>query len=287
MTLVDRDAGGPADQPAVGDIRVARLARTVAARLDTAPLVMGRIHSVFTRCVNVECRDGRIVAFHAPGPLAAPFAASLSVVPDLGAVRAGDLVRRRGDRLRLGPLEVSFTPAARVDLSMPRGARPARHVAEALAALGALAGAAALDLPQARQARARLAEAIRAGDPDGFAAAGRALLGLGEGLTPAGDDCVVGALAVLAGSERQFLTPRARTSLARDAVERTTAIGREFILHALEGAFAEPVLALFAATTAAEAERAAAGLARTGATSGVDTLAGVRLAVEAMEARRT
>src|SRR5262245_7567962 len=108
MTLTDHDPGGAPDQPAPGEIRVTRLARPVAARLDAAPLVMGRVHSVFTRCVNVECRDGRLVAFHAPGPLAAPFAASLSVVPDLAAMRAGDLVRRRGERLRLGPLELSF-----------------------------------------------------------------------------------------------------------------------------------------------------------------------------------
>ncbi len=286
MTLVDENLGGSPDEPIAGEIRVVRLARAVAARLEGAPFVMGRIHSVFTRCVNVECRDGRIVAFHAPGPLAAPFAASLSVVPDLGAVRAGDLVRRRGDRLRLGPLELAFTPAARVDLSMPRGAHPSRCVADALAEMGALPGAPALDLPPARQARARLAEAIRSGDADGFVAAGRALMGLGEGLTPAGDDCLVGALAVLAGSDTAFLTSRARTRLARDAAERTTAIGREFILHALEGAFAEPVLALFAAETAPAASLTAAALARTGATSGADTLTGIRLAVEAVEARR-
>ena len=286
MTVVDENAGRPSDEPAAGEVRVARLARAVSARLEAAPLVMGRIHSVFTRCVNVECRDGRIVAFHAPGPLAAPFAASLSVVPDLGALRAGDLVRRRGDRLRLGPLELAFTPASPVDLSMPRGAHPPRYVADALAELGAVPGAPALDLPPGRHARARLAEAIRSGDADGFVAAGRALMGLGEGLTPAGDDCLVGALAVLAGSGTAFLTPRARTTLARDAVERTTAIGREFIFHALEGAFAEPVLALFAAGTAAAAERAAAALARTGATSGADTLTGIRLAVEAVGARR-
>ncbi len=286
MTLTDHEPGGASDQPAADEIRVTRIARSVAARLDVAPLVMGRVHSVFTRCVNVECRDGRLVAFHAPGPLAAPFAASLSVVPDLAAMRAGDLVRRRGERLRLGPLELSFTPATRVELTMPRRAHPSRCVADAVAALGALGGAPALDLPAGRQARIRLAEAIRNDDADGFTVAGRALIGLGEGLTPAGDDCLVGVLAVLASAETGLVTSRARATLARDAAERTTTIGREFILHALEGAFAEPLLALFTAATPPAAERAAAALAHTGATSGADTLTGIRLAVEAVEARR-
>ena len=248
----------------------------------------GRVHSVFTRCVNVAWHDRRLVAFHAPGPLAAPFAAALAEAADFGAIRAGDLVRRRGGALRLGPLEVALDGAARVDLSLPAAPDSSDLVAAALAALGPLPAAPALGSPRAVDAQAALAAAIQDGAPRRLVAAAMALIGLGEGLTPAGDDCVVGALAALHrfGAAGLFDAP-ARAELRRAVPAATTAIGGEFLLHALDGAFAEPIVALLAAEDAEAARRAAAELGRVGATSGADTLAGIRLALEAIEARRT
>jgi len=269
-------------------VAIAHLAAPVAARLERAPFVAGRVHSVFTRCVNVAWHDGRLVAFHAPGPLAAPFAASLTEAPDLGAIRAGDLVRHRAGTLRLGPLEVATDGAAVVDCSLPPSAGSPEVVVEALAALGPLPHAPALGSSAALAAQGALAAAIQDGLPRQFAAAAQALIGLGEGLTPAGDDCLVGALAAL----RRFGTPGlldapARAELRRAVPAATTAIGGEFILHALDGAFAELIVALLTADEPDSGRRAAAGLARVGATSGADTLAGIRLALEALGAHRT
>ena len=253
----------------------------------------GRVHSVFTRCVNVAWHDGRLAAFHAPGPLGAPFAAALSAVPDLSGIRGGDLVRRRGDRLRLGPIEVALpatgSPGATlVDLSIPRSGGPSDAVAEALAALPPLPGAPALGSPRAAAAQARLAAAIQDGDPHGLIDAALGLVGLGEGLTPAGDDCLVGALAALHRfGPDEVLAPSARTALRRAVPTATTALAGEFVLHALDGGFAEPIVSLLTAGSTETARRAAAALARTGATSGADTLAGIRLALDAIEARRT
>ena len=248
----------------------------------------GRVHSVFTRCVNVAWHDGRLVAFHAPGPLAAPFAAALAESMDFGAIRGGDLVRRRGTALRLGPLEIALDGGARIDLSLPAAPGSSGLVAEALDALGPLPVAPALGSPRAVDAQAALAAAIQDGGPRRLAAAALALIGLGEGLTPAGDDCVVGALAALHRfGAAALLDAPARAELRRAVPAATTAIGGEFLLHAVDGAFAEPIVALLTAETPEAARCAAAELARVGATSGADTLAGIRLALEAIEARRT
>jgi hypothetical protein len=71
-------------------------------------------------------------------------------------------------------------------------------------------------------------------------------------------------------------------ALAAAAEARTTAVGGHFLLHALAGSFSELVLAVAEAETPTEAERAAAELLRFGASSGADTLTGMRLALAAM-----
>jgi hypothetical protein len=133
-------------------------------------------------------------------------------------------------------------------------------------------------------ARAALAAGIRGRDASRLIAGACALLGLGEGLTPAGDDCLVGALAVLHAVDPAPLMrePAVAGAIAEAAAARTTAIGREFVLHALAGRFSEPVLAVLRARSRAESARAAAHLAALGATSGADTLGGMRLAWDAL-----
>jgi len=132
-------------------------------------------------------------------------------------------------------------------------------------------------------ARAALSAAIVSGNPGALVAAATDVLGLGEGLTPAGDDCLVGMFAVLHATGHPMLVgaPTLVTAIARAAGDYTTAIGREFVVHALAGRFSEPVLALLRARSAHAAAAAAARLATLGATSGVDTLTGMRLACRA------
>jgi hypothetical protein len=140
--------------------------------------------------------------------------------------------------------------------------------------------------PAGIRARAELAAGIGRRDTSRLVAGACALLGLGEGLTPAGDDCLVGALAVLHVVDAAALTrePRIAAAIAAAAEARTTAIGREFVLHALAGCFSEPVLAVLRARSRRESARVAARLAALGATSGADTLGGMRLAWDALAA---
>jgi hypothetical protein len=72
--------------------------------------------------------------------------------------------------------------------------------------------------------------------------------------------------------------------LAGAARERTTAVGREFVTHALAGRFSEPVLAVLGAASRDEGRRAVSRLLALGATSGADTLSGMQLACRSLAA---
>ena len=75
-------------------VGVSRLGGSTAHRLTAGPRVIGRVHSVFERAVNLLGADGRLVTLHGPGPLAAPFAVAL----DEGLARlAADLDEGRWD----------------------------------------------------------------------------------------------------------------------------------------------------------------------------------------------
>jgi hypothetical protein len=141
-----------------------------------------------------------------------------------------------------------------------------------------------LSSPGGLWAQRRLADGIRNRDARTFVEGARALVGLGEGLTPAGDDLLVGSLAVLHRARRSWLTahPEVAVQIAAAARSGTTMVGRDFILHALVGTFSETMLRLVAAATESDARLAAAALAGTGGTSGADTLAGMRMALEAL-----
>jgi len=113
------------------------------------------------------------------------------------------------------------------------------------------------------------------------------LVGWGPGLTPAGDDSLVGMLAVLHRAAPPALAAgplhRLEVVLPR-LLHRTTIISAHYLRLALRGAFTEHLAALVddavpsGAPSAARIER----LLRTGATSGADALTGVTVALSAL-----
>ena len=252
----------------VTTLRVTRLGSLTRERMYRTSSLAGQVHSVFERAINVLWSDGRLLTLQGPGLLVAPFAVALSRFPERGTVAPGMAVRGTA---------FDWTAAECVDLHMPPG-----PLDFPLDALGEAARAASPSIsPAARALELGLASL----DGGAVAAASRALIGLGEGLTPAGDDCVVGALAVLHRLRPDWLSANARVTnaLAAAARTRTTDIARDFVLEALAGRFAEPVLAVVTAESVVAARRTAARLARLGATSGADTLHGIRLAGRALE----
>ena len=113
------------------------------------------------------------------------------------------------------------------------------------------------------------------------------LIGLGIGLTPSGDDFLIGLLAGLEATEAASRAPLA-AAIADVAPSRTTAIAAAALRHAADRRFSERlhdvVGALCQDDEPAIATAVAAGLAY-GATSGSDTLAGLLIAVDVANAR--
>lgn len=284
--------------------RVAAFAQaTLAARalgaglargLETAEL-HGRVHSVFARAVNIEWRrpGPAFLTLHGPAPLAAPFAVALAAWPEGDRSRAwglepGMAVFAEPGRLAAGALAVDWRGARLVDLRVMPGTEDARTVrarlAASLASFDGLAGAAGLASARGGAARAMAMQAMRERDSLALAGAARSLMGLGEGLTPAGDDWLVGMLAALhrLGQRWALDDGRLASILVNEAPARTTTVGAAFLGHALAGEFSEVLRDLVTAVSLPRALAAGERLAAMGATSGADTLAGLRAALDAL-----
>ena len=146
-------------------------------------------------------------------------------------------------------------------------------------------------LPGARAITAEVQKALTDGDTDRLLGAARQIIGLGPGLTPSGDDFLVGclkALWLLAGRAPEFhsMIDRLRVDLALDLDDRTTRVGAEFIRHALNGQFAEVLdraaQALLMPTTPEATASAVSRLVAQGETSGTDTTRGLLAGLDAV-----
>jgi hypothetical protein len=259
----------------------------------------GRVHSAFARTVNVELDslgDGSWVSLHGPGPIPAPFGIECEGWP-VTAGLAGASARVEAHAIILdGGLRIRLDGARVLDTALPTPTPlPAVSrcftVALARVAAGFLPAASALLMggtspidPLSRvalPALSRLGAATSARDPAGCLAAARSLLGLGPGLTPAGDDCLVGWLAGAwtAGAGGRHLVDATGPGLLVAATDLTGRLSRAFLAAAVRGEVAEPVHGFALLPD----EARLAGLLAQGATSGADLLAGYLLARAALE----
>lgn len=261
-------------------LRAAALDGETRARVLAAPAAAGRVHSAFARAVNLLWHDGRLVALHGPGSLRAPFAVALEAWPPEAAV-PGQPVERRGSAIAFGGIAVDLDAAETRDLRVrPAGSGP-DALCRALAGVSAPPTAPGLSSAAAEEAQGRLLDGVRAGDAARLLEGARGLVGLGEGLTPAGDDCLVGVLAALhAFAPALAQAPALRAGIA-EAATGTTLLAREFLRCGLDGRFAE-VLVRLCSGPAREAAAAAQELFAVGGTSGADTFRGLQLALDAL-----
>jgi len=251
--------------------------------------------------VNIALRglgDAGWVSLHGPGPLPAPFGIACTRLPVLPTL-VGAPVRVEPDAVVIdGVLRVRLDRACPCDTTIPPSA-PLPDVTACLTEARAgvrsgllpvvrtvLAGARPPDDPLARLAApalARLLEATAAREAAGCVAAAEPLLGLGPGLTPSGDDCLVGwatGMRAVGAAERCVVEGMAAKLLAA-AAERTTALSRAFLAAALAGDVAEPVHRFVRSPDA----HGLSVLLALGATSGADLLAGYLLARQALGRR--
>ena len=126
-----------------------------------------------------------------------------------------------------------------------------------------------------------LAQGITRGDTACIHAGVVGLAGLGPGLTPAGDDFLVGLLAALHATTGQSVTPLAQRQLALEiaaiAAPRTTRLSAAWLMHGGRGHFGARWHHLIMALNRLDAtaiKQAVTKIEATGATSGADGLYG-------------
>jgi len=280
-----------------------RVEPTILRAAGRAGDVAGRVVAVHATAVNLRMGDALVtVARSSVGGLPTGIGVDDGFAPRAAGLLPGDPVTVTGSIVRIGSVSIDLARARPwsphlphrpipVDLAEraavlrsavePRGAgRAPLRAADHRRPTGPASSRGEIDDVLESRLR-RLRSAVRYGDGAAIAA-GRALIGLGVGLTPSGDDVLVGLSATWAATG-----VAARTRLAAEwaswADGRTTDVALDFLRAAADGAYAERLHDALEAILAgpidaipAAAERAAAW----GATSGTDTLRGVLIGLE-------
>jgi hypothetical protein len=198
---------------------------------------------------------------------------AIVAIEDVGGQPGGILVRGATDlRGVRGTVIVDLNAAVAWSPRLPAGARLLSHhgFATRVRLLPELAPVAALRV------------ALLTGDAGTAQTAAIALIGLGIGLTPSGDDFLVGLLAGLEATD----DPRRHAlaaAIVREAPGRTTEFGAALLEHACRGEFSQRLHDVLIAVAAGDSVGLRYAIARAtayGATSGADTLAGLFFALE-------
>jgi hypothetical protein len=263
-------------------------ARFDAELLTGARYRRGRLAAVFAHSAYAECDDGELLTLLHPSRELVPLGV---VVPWEALPAGGQVVVLEGRVLRLAEVAVLLDGRG-TSLRLPEKLWPPSRGA----VRAQLAG---LSLPPRTQAilgvraqgdvvatevsvlRGGLAGLVAALYEDGeLEAAVRALVGLGLGSTPSGDDIVVGAAAAalrLRGFLRRNATDALQAVLRLVPPAATTRVSRAMFGHAARGAFPEALVRLVTHLGAEDGDLTADALllGDVGAQTGSDMLAGV------------
>lgn len=254
----------------------------------------GRVHSVFERVINLQHDDGALVTLASRDLDNAPATLRLDVAGFAGAgLAAGDHVTITDQRIAIGSVEMRIDGAASWQTLLPawtpETTRLRRNLAElravpaaALRAKNAHHTASALDISvaQALQQRAALlCDALRHGDGEAACAFARDLIGFGPGLTPSGDDFLVGLFVVLhlPGSPAPCPTDFCEAVMA-GIESRTNAISAAALKAAARGQVRECIQGLLRALMTGTPQSLRTALAQVlaiGSSSGADIVAGM------------
>jgi len=264
----------------------------------------GVVHSAFRRACNINTDDGELLALLASELGNTPHGIHVRAPTELAFaehLRAGQRAGCRAAVLRIAgselAVDLSSAQVWRSELEGVDLTRPAVAAAWGVA-WRALQRRRRIDRdPLLRMVHDRglaLAKASRALDIDRAVAAVSALIGSGPGLTPAGDDLIVGFLAGLFASLDGDLAKRcffgALGAAIATAATGTGEISRAYLQHAIQGNVAEPLVRL-AGTIAdgappAEVEAVVGRALRVGHTSGGDGVLGLLLGTRAWSPAR-
>ena len=262
------------------------------------------VHSVFRSAVNLSpAKESNLLTLVTSSEADLPQGIRVDTPEDFsfesGALRAGEPAACRDELLRFGPLTIGLRgarrwkcdlPSLQADLTDPSVATAWRNAWDALNKRQVQLNAEiiAQDLLRsdatlrAGAAMRGLLDATRRTDPAAPASI-RPLIGLGSGLTPSGDDLLVGYLAGLWCAVRnsrertQFVTGLGETVIRLS--QRTNAISRTYLTHAARGQVSSRLADLAEAICRGEnSDRllaAAESAMQVGHTSGMDAVTGL------------
>jgi hypothetical protein len=242
----------------------------------------GAVHSIFERVVNLADANGGLVSLAVRSLDNAPNTILVDAATFHGrGLRTGMPARARGGILTFDEARFSlrFEHAAPWHAKLPEYPE---NDAQLRANLSALQG----HCPPLLEPLSRaIGDALMRDDVHGVRAHGRALLGLGPGLTPSGDDFLVGLFAVLnlARSPCHGMQ-RACDAILADAHQRTNAISIAALREAARGRVRDSIEALLHELVGRRPPGLHDALARVlaiGATSGRDMVAGIACGLEA------
>jgi hypothetical protein len=243
----------------------------------------GRVESVHRSGVMVCLADGVVVALVPTGTPLHPWAVAAPL--PLSSVARGDPVRAGGGSLCVGQLAVDLDGAEVAALRLRRVVLSYEQLGAATERLRSLLTG--VELPPS------VASACRRFVTNDDVEALAGIVGLGEGLTPSGDDVLVG---LLAGFELTAdATARARPlrsavvgCLSPNLQRRTTRLSAQLLRAAAAGRYAEPVLGFLHVLASVDdglegddedLSRATATLLGMGHESGRSVLGGIVLAL--------
>ena len=260
--------------------------------LASATSLDGTVHSVFADACNIACNGGllTVVASElADGPTVWRLAYSPSF--DFRHLfRAGERLRRRNSIAATGDAVLDLSGAGIWRPAPPPGTSGARLVANLLLATEVLDRRRRLRTSivdrEAKPSLDSLEAACRHLDLERAEAELHRLVGWGEGLTPSGDDAIVGilaALGTLAQAEGERLAFLQSLSAAVDALAaRTTVVSAHYLRLAAQGHFNADVTELAHAlagdddsSVPAHLDDALGAALDVGATSGADMVTGM------------
>ena len=243
----------------------------------------GAVHAVFVSSVYLEPASGPMIVIHHSAHGHTPSSCHVdNARPIAWGLRVGDRVAGRLGRLRVGDVMFDARHARVWHPPQPASLTAARFASLPYSPREAAVADEATDADAQRLSfRCNvLATAFAIGSERDAALASRALVGRGPGLTPSGDDAIVGLLAVV--HRACFDASMAEVAaLARSVVtpllDRTTPISAHYLRLALDGHMGEHLTALADACLRGRfVDRALLACVRnTGATSGRDALVGV------------
>lgn len=248
------------------------------------------VHSVFERVINLQSAGGELFAIGAAGVDDAPSTVVADGPLAVSGVTPGDPVAAGDNSIAIpGRVELALAGARAWRAVLPaypaHDARLRRNLAVVRAALARHSPPTAfsalgreLDALLAHR-RGLLCAALAAGDRDAACRHGQAMLGLGHGLTPSGDDFLAGLMVVLHLPGGPGVALRdVGLQMVHGAERRTNAVSVAMLRSAAEGRVRECVIALLRELVAGDPHGLDGALARVlaiGSTSGSDMAAGI------------